>query len=270
MELPLVSVLMAVYNCENTVAEAIECIQKQTYSHWELIIVDDCSADNTYEEVKKAALSDQRIKVFRNETNKTLAPSLNICAQHASGDYLARMDGDDVCDATRFEKEIDVLLHHPEYAVVSCSLKFFDENGEYGKVLYKEHPQKEDFAKTSPICHAGCIIRREVFEALGGYSESPEVERIEDYDLWIRLYAAGYEAYNLQEYLYSMRDDRAAVTRKKFKFRITEYRLRKKACKQFQLPFKYRIHECTPLILGIMPKFLYSYLHKKRQTSEQT
>lgn len=264
---PLVSVLMAVYNCEETVEEAVKCIQNQTYTNWEMIIVDDCSTDNTLKVVKQLSIEDSRIKVFRNTVNKTLAPSLNICASQASGKFFARMDGDDVCDPTRFEKEMNVLLNHPEYAVVSCSLKFFDEYGEYGKVLYNEYPQKEDFAKTSPICHAGCIIRREVFEQLGGYDESPDVERIEDYDLWIRLYDAGYRAYNLQEYLYSMRDDRNARKRKKFKFRVTEYRLRKKACKLFGLPLKYKIHQFTPLILGVMPSFVYTYLHKKRQSS---
>lgn len=264
---PLISVLMAVFNCENTVAQAVKCIQNQTYTNWEMIIVDDCSTDNTLKVVKQLSNEDSRIKVFRNTSNKTLAPSLNICASHASGSFFARMDGDDVCDPTRLKKEINVLLNHPEYAVVSCSLKFFDENGEYGRVLYKEYPQKEDFAKSCPICHAGCIIRREVFEELGGYNESPDVERIEDYDLWIRLYDTGYLAYNLQEYLYSMRDDRNARKRKKFRFRVTEYRLRKKACKLFNLPLKYKIHQFTPLILGVMPSFLYTYLHKKRQSS---
>lgn len=267
MQLPLVSVLMAVYNCEKTVEEAIKSIQNQSYSNWELIIVDDCSNDNTYKVVQQLSVGDYRIKVFKNKTNRTLAPSLNVCASHASGDFFARMDGDDVCDSTRFEKEMVVLLSHPEFAVVSCSLKFFDENGEYGKVLYKEYPHKEDFARTSPICHAGCIIRRGVFEQLGGYDESPDVQRVEDYDLWIRLYNEGYQAYNLQEYLYSMRDDRNARKRKKFKFRVTEYQLRKKACRLFDLPLKLRIQQFTPLILGIMPSFVYTYLHKKRQSN---
>lgn len=267
MPLPLVSVLMAVYNCEKTVEDAIKCIQDQTYNNWELIIVDDCSNDNTYNVVQRLSINDSRIKVFKNDTNKTLAPSLNVCANYASGSFFARMDGDDICDNTRFEKEMAVLLSHPEFAVVSCSLKFFDENGEYGKVLYKECPQKEDFARTSPICHAGCIIRKDVFEQLGGYDESPAVERIEDYDLWIRLYNEGYQAYNLQEYLYSMRDDRNAIKRKKFKYRVNEYRLRKKACELFDLPLKFKVQQFTPLLLGIMPSFVYTYLHKKRQSN---
>lgn len=256
---------MAVYNCDRTVAQAIECIQKQTYTNWELIVVDDCSTDTTFQTVKSIANTDDRIKLYRNRENKTLAPSLNICAMHASGDFFARMDGDDLCDYTRLEKEMQVLLNHPEFEVVSCSLKFFDENGEYGKILYKEYPQKEDFAKRSPICHAGCIIRRDVFEELNGYNESPEVERNEDYDLWIRLYDAGYKAYNLQEFLYSMRDDRDAVKRKKFKYRIIEYKLRKKACNLFHLSFKYRLYQYKPIILGIMPLPLYLVLHKARQ-----
>lgn len=261
---PLVSVLMAIYNCEDTLEEAVDCILNQTYRNWELILYDDSSSDNTYEIASKIAVKDKRIKVFRNEKNLTLAPTLNKCLIKAQGEYTARMDGDDVCDKTRFEKEVDILNKHSEYAVVSCCMNLYDENGIYGKVHYNEEPQKIDFAVGSPICHAGCMMRKSVLEELGGYSNSPKVERIEDYDLWIRLYDAGYKAYNIQEYLYSMRNDRNAIKRKKYKFRITEYCLKKDMCKKFGLPVKYRIQSYKPLILGLVPSSVYKMLQKKR------
>lgn len=261
---PLVSVLMAIYNCEDTLEEAVDCILNQTYENWELIMYEDCSSDNTYELAKKLAEKDGRIKVFKNEKNLTLAPTLNECLKKAQGEYTARMDGDDVCDSTRFEKEVDVLNNHKEFAVVSCLMNMYDDEGIYGKVGFPEKPQKTDFANNSPICHAGCMMRKAVLEELGGYSNSPTVERIEDYDLWIRLYEAGYKAYNIQEYLYSMRNDRNAIKRKKYKFRITEYRLKKDMCKKFGLPVKYRIQSYKPLILGLVPSSVYKMLQKKR------
>lgn len=259
---PLVSVLMGIYNCADTLEEAVSCIINQTYTNWELILCDDCSTDDTYEIALEIANKDKRIIVIKNDVNMTLAPTLNRCLQEAKGEYCARMDGDDVCDLDRFEKEVDILNNYKEFAVVSSLMNLFDDNGVYGIVKYKEKPQKIDFSYGSPICHAGCMIRRTVLLELGGYCNSPEVERIEDYDLWIRLYARGYIAYNIQEPLYSMRDDRNAIKRKKFRFRITEYRLKRKMCKDFNLPLKYKIIAFKPIILGIMPSFIYRLLHK--------
>jgi glycosyltransferase EpsE len=261
---PLVSVLMAVYNCVDTLEEAVDCIINQTYTNWELIMFDDCSTDNTYKKALELSKKDNRIKVYRNDKNLTLAPTLNKCLDKAKGVYTARMDGDDVCDLNRFEKEVEFLNNHFEYAVVSSFMNLYDDNGIYGVVKYNEKPQKEDFAYSSPICHAGCMMRKEVLDKLEGYSNSSKVERIEDYDLWIRLYSAGYKAYNIQESLYSMRDDRNAIKRKKFKFRLTEYRLKRNMCKEFELPFKYKVMAFKPIILGMLPSFLYTALHKRK------
>lgn len=259
---PLVSVIMGVYNVESTLREAIKSIQNQTYENWELIICDDGSTDNTYNTAKIIAKTDSRIKVIKNERNLTLAPTLNKCIAKANGVYTARMDGDDVCDLNRFEKEVSFLNSNPEYAVVSSLMYLYDDSGVYGTVNYEEKPNKIDLIKDSPICHAGCMMRRSVLDELGGYNTSAEVERIEDYDLWVRMYAAGYKAYNIQEYLYSMRDDRNAIKRKKLKFRITEFKLKKKMCKEFNLPLKLRLYCLKPLVLGIIPSFIYSVLHK--------
>lgn len=264
MSQPLVSVLMAIYNCENTLEEAASCILNQTYTNWELILIDDCSSDKSYEVAQRIAESDERIKLFKNERNLSLAPTLNKCLEKATGEYIARMDGDDICALDRFEKEIAFLETNPEYALVSCQMDLFDDSGAYGTAHYKEKPQKKDFAYGSPICHAGCMMRKEVLIELGGYDTSLDKERIEDYDLWIRMYKAGYKAYNLQEVLYSMRDDRNAIKRKKFKYRLTEYKLKKKMCKSFDLPLKCKLLAYKPIILGLLPAPVYSILHRKK------
>lgn len=260
---PLVSVLMAVYNCADTLDEAIQTIIDQTYTNWELILYDDCSSDNTYSKCLEHAEKDPRIKAFKNEKNLTLAPTLNNCLKQAKGVYTARMDGDDVCDPTRFEKQVKFLNEHPEYAVVSCIMDVYDENGVFGTIKFPEKPDKEFLGITSPVCHAGCMMRKEVLQELGGYDASEEINRIEDYDLWFRLYKAGYKAYNIQEALYSMRDDRNALKRRSFKNRVNEYKLRVRICKAFKLPVKYRLMAFRPIILGFLPAFVYTALHKK-------
>lgn len=261
---PLVSVLMGIYNCADMLEEAVDCIINQTYTNWELIMCDDCSSDNTYETALKIAEKDSRIKVIKNDKNRTLAPTLNHCLQEAKGEFCARMDGDDVCDLNRFEKEVEFLSNHQEYAIVSCGMRFYDENGVYGEITNPEHPNYEDFVRQSPICHAGCMIRTDALRDVNGYSDDKAVERIEDYDLWIRMYAKGYKAYNIQTALYSMREGRNAIKRKKFKFRVTEYKLRKRACKDFDLPLKYKLKAFRPLIIGLMPSFIYTALHKSK------
>ena len=114
-----VSVIMGIYNCGPTLQEAIDSILAQTYSNWELILCDDGSGDNTY------AIADEyrrkypdRIVLLRNESNTGLNHTLNRCLEVATGDYVARMDGDDISLPDRFEKQVMFLDAHPEYTIV--------------------------------------------------------------------------------------------------------------------------------------------------------
>lgn len=260
--MPKVSILMGIYNCADTLEEAVECVRNQTFTDWELIMCDDGSKDNTLEVAQKIAQKDHRIKVIRNEKNLTLAPTLNRCAKVASGKYLARMDGDDVCDTTRFEKELKVLESNPGYAVVSCQMNLFDEGGIHRVVSYAEHPAVSDFVKRSPFCHAGCMMRKDVFDSIGGYSESMDYKRVEDYDLWVRMYRAGYAGYNIQEPLYSMRDDRNALTRRTLDNRKNEIRVKKNIIKWFNLAKRNYIYILVTAAKAITPSFIYKIVHK--------
>jgi glycosyltransferase EpsE len=262
-EKPLISVLMGIYNCEKTLEEAIQCIIDQTYENWELIMCDDCSTDNTYEIAKKIERKDSRIRVIKNDHNRTLAPSLNRCLGYANGEYIARMDGDDICTSDRFEKELDILMAHPEYALVSCNMNLYDTGGVYRVIHYAENPEKRGFVKASQFCHAGCMMRTSVLRELGGYSEEMYCARVEDYDLWVRMYALGYRGYNIQETLYSMRDDRDAHMRRTFKNRLNETRVEARAVKLLNLNKKYYVRTLIPLLKCLIPNFLYKYLHKK-------
>lgn len=260
--MPQVSVLMGIYNCADTLEEAVDSVINQTFTDWELIMCDDCSTDNTLEVAQKIAEKDSRIKVIKNEKNLTLAPTLNRCLEVASGKYVARMDGDDICDPTRFEKEIAVFEDHPEYAFVSCQMNLFDNEGIYRVIEYKEKPQKQDFIKGSQFCHAGCMVRAEAIKAVNGYSESSEYKRVEDYDLWVRMYKSGYIGYNIQEPLYSMRDDRNAFSRRTFENRKNEARVIKNVYKWFNMPKKNIIYVIKPIIKWFVPNGIYKYIHK--------
>lgn len=262
-----ISILMGIYNCAATLPEAIDSILAQTYTNWELIMCDDGSKDNTIEVAMEyvAGYSD-KIKLLKNEKNMGLNFTLNKCLEHATGEYIARMDGDDSCSCLRFEKEIEYLEDHLEYSLVSCHMELYDESGVFGVVKYKENPELKDFLKASQFCHAGCMIRAEVLRALGGYTVSDKFLRVEDYELWVRLYLAGYRGYNLQEVLYSMRDDRNAFKRRTFKSRVNESRVIKKICKEGKLDLFNYYYILIPILKWFMPRFLYRWLHRKKQS----
>lgn len=261
---PLISILMGIYNCSDTLEEAVQCIVNQTYENWELIMCDDCSLDDTYEVAKKLAEQEPRIVLIRNEKNMTLAPTLNKCLAVARGTYIARMDGDDCCDKQRLEKELEFLEKNKEFSLVSCQMLLFDSEGVYRTISHMCEPQKKDFPERSQFCHAGCMMKTNVMRALGGYSEEKSRKRVEDYDLWVRLYHAGYRGYNLQEPLYAMRDDRHAKKRRNWINRVNESRVKYQACKLFDLPLPYYRYMIIPIIKWLTPGFVYNIAHRKR------
>ena len=263
-ESPLISIMMGVYNCASTVEEAVHSIIAQTVTDWELIICDDGSSDNTYEVVQELARREPRIVLIRNDRNMGLAPTLNHCLSIARGTYTARMDGDDLCAPDRFEKELALLESDPTCAVVSCSMLSFDEEGFYGQSVYPERPEISDLLRASPFCHAGCMMRRNVLTALNGYNEHPSVERFEDYDLWCRLYQSGYYGRNLSEPLYSMRDDRNAFHRRKMKYRIRSFLYGIKIYRAFRPGIRYIPYVIAPVIKGLLPEKLYTFLRRKK------
>lgn len=261
---PKISVIMGVYNCASTLPDAIISIQAQTVLDWEFIICDDGSTDETWKIASKFQRQDNRIVLLRNDKNLGLNATLNKCLSVARGKYIARMDGDDICAPERFEKELALYDEHPEAGVVSCSMSFFDDDGVFGKMLYDLAPQPADLLHGSQFCHAGALMRRDVLLTLGGYSESKDTLRVEDYDLWVRMYAAGYCGFNTQEILYSMRDDRNAISRRTFQSRINESKVILRAGKAFGGGAKTWLYAVVPILKSACPQFVYKIAHKRR------
>lgn len=261
---------MGIYNCAATLTEAIDSIISQTYTNWQFIICDDGSKDNSYDIAKKYEKMDpDRFVVIKNESNIGLNSTLNRCLKIADGDYIARMDGDDVCAPTRFQKEVEFLNSHPDYAIVSTYMTTFDENGEWGCIKTLEYPQVKDFPTHVPMfCHAPCMIRKEAFMDVGGYTEDKRLLRVEDYHLWYKFYAKGYKGYNIPEALYKMRDDRNALHRRTVKARFNGIYATFVGFKMVHLPkwmYIYAIKNAVVEIIKIIiPDKLYILLHKRR------
>lgn len=261
-----ISILMGIYNCAGTLAEAIDSILSQTYTNWELILCDDGSSDDTY-----AIAQDyqnrfpDKIILLKNEKNMGLNYTLNHCLEHATGEFIARMDGDDISLPHRFETELVALEAEPDLDVVSCSMIYFDDDGDFGgNTQVCTYPQKEMLVRGTVHCHAPCMVRTETMRKVNGYSVDPKLLRVEDWHLWIKIYAAGGKGKNLTEPLYKMRDDRNAAARRKFRYRINEAHVAAFAVKTLNLPKWKYIYVLRPILVGLLPGFVYRFLHKQK------
>lgn len=265
----MVSIIMGIYNCEDTLPEAIESILSQTYQDWELIMCDDASTDNTLKIAQ--SYSEQyplKIKVIHNEKNMMLAASLNRCLEYAKGEYIARMDGDDVSVPERLEKQVDFLEQHEKYQVVGTWMQAFDKNGKKNVISIKDEPQVTDLPKFNPFHHATVLIRSDVMKALEGYTVSDFTRRTEDVDLWFRFFSQGYRGYNLSEVLYLVREDESAYKRRKLKYSVDASKVLFRGIRLLRLPAKYYIYTLKPIVSWATPRKLKVIVRNKMNNAE--
>lgn len=265
-----ISVLMGIYNCADTLAAAIDSILAQTYTDWELILCDDGSADHTYEVAEGYRRRyPEKIVLLKNERNMGLNYTLNRCLEQAKGAYIARMDGDDVSLPHRFAEELAALQAEPDLAVVSCPMIYFDETGDYARGRCgSEYPDPALLVHGPVHCHAPCMVRAEAMRMVGGYSVERKLLRVEDWHLWLKIYAAGGRGRNLAEPLYKMRDDRQAASRRKFRYRMNEAYVAALAVRKLKLPKWKYVFVLRPILVGLLPGPLYRYLHRKKMTGQ--
>jgi len=121
---------MPVYNAGDFLMEAIESIRNQIYTDWELIVIDDCSQDNSQKILNEFTTKDKRIKVFRKRRKEFLSGCLNLALKKCRGKYIARMDADDISLPLRFQKQVELLEKNPNLVAVGGHEEIIDENGE--------------------------------------------------------------------------------------------------------------------------------------------
>jgi teichuronic acid biosynthesis glycosyltransferase TuaG len=210
----LVSVIMPAYNAGKFIAESIACVQNQTFSNWELVIVDDGSTDNTAE-VVKSFLTDTRIRYIYQENAKA-GKARNNAIRSSTGTFLAFLDADDIWPADKLEKQM-ALFANPKIDLIFTNGYSFsstinepvdnmntivgDINMENSLPLFLERNQ---------IPNLSVVVKKSAVEAVGLLSEAPEI--IEDYHLWLKLMLAGYQFYGMKEKLFYYRIHAAQTT----------------------------------------------------------
>ncbi len=263
-----VSVLMGIYNCEDTLERSVESILDQTYDNIELILCDDGSTDDTLEVARDFARKDSRVKVLVNEENIKLGRTLNRCLEAATGEFCARMDGDDMSVSDRFEKQVRFLRENPDIDCVGTYMKIIDGSPVTKIRKAEPRPEIDALMKSNPCCHATIMMRTEVMRELNGYDVRKETERIEDVDLFWRFYLAGHKAATIPEPLYLVREDPFTYKRRKKKYNLTCAKYRWEAGKKAGLPLKKRLLAARQLVVAVTPNEIvrayHSFADRKR------
>ncbi len=259
-----VSVIMAVYNGAPNLAKSVGSIIEQSFTDWEFIICDDCSTDDTFKMLQQIAETDSRIKVIQNKHNSKLAYSLNHCLSESTGEYIARIDHDDIALPDRFAEQVKFLDENPEYDVVGGGVILYDDSGNERPVLNEEYPDVKIMKSKIPFFHPTIMMRKAAYDKLGGYTVSARTTRGQDMDLWFRFFAKGLKGYNLQVPVLKYHDD------------ISDYRKKnslKLACKFSQtmivgfklnnLPMYTYVYALKPIVAAILPKKIVFWFHRK-------
>ncbi len=207
--MPLVSVIMSVYNGERYLAQAVESILAQTETDFEFIIINDGSTDGTAELLRSYATRDTRIIVL-DQSNHGLTVSLNRALSEARGTYIARMDADDISAPDRLKKQIARLATHPDYGCVGSDILRIDEHGaEKGVEKLSRFDIVKRLPKRNTLVHGSLMFRAEVVTSLGGYRT--DYRYAQDYDLLLRLLSVA-KVGCVPEVLYQLRETKNSVT----------------------------------------------------------
>ena len=184
---PRITVLMSVYNGEKHLSEAIDSILQQTFTDFEFLIIDDGSLDNTRAILQRYSKKDGRIRVVRNDKNLGLTKSLNLGIDLAKGEYIARMDADDISLPTRFARQVAFMDTHPKVGVVgSYTLKQYKENSRIAKNPCTHEMIHAGLLTGPKIFHPTAFIRAAILRRHHIYYTN-EFTYAQDFDLWVKI-----------------------------------------------------------------------------------
>lgn len=239
--MPEITVFMTAFNASRHISNAIKSILNQTFTDFELLIIDDGSKDETYNIA--ASFTDSRIRILKNEQNKGLLFSRNIALKEAKGKYLAILDSDDIALENRLEIQYKEFQKRPKLALLGTPTVVIDdagkETGEYVDVKCgkEQIPTELFFANT--FIHSSILMKTEVFRVVGGY----QVHLAEDYDLWVRI-AMNHEVDNLNFPLVKYRKHDNNISKTQGDKLIAElYPIKQKQLDKINIPISKEIFE---------------------------
>ena len=212
----LVSIITPVYNCEHLIEETIKSVISQTYKNWEMILVDDCSPDNSADIIKRYSEKDNRIKYMKLQENSGAAVARNYALENSKGRFIAYLDADDLWKPEKLEKQIQFMLDN-DYAFTCTDYEKIDETGKSLNKIVKI-PQKVNynlFLRNTIIQTVGVMVDTKITgkEVL----VMPNIRRRQDAATWAQLLKAGYDCYEVPENLSYYRVVSNSLSSNKFK-----------------------------------------------------
>ena len=211
-EAPLVSVILPVYNGIQYLREAIDSILNQSFTNFEMIIIDDGSSDDSAALISSYA--DPRLRCIQ-QNNQGLAATLNRGIALASGSYIARMDQDDISLPERFEKQAAFLEAHDDYGMVGTWAEIWagdKKTGHGHKHPTENMPLQFELLFNNPFVHSSTMIRKTVFDEVGLYATDTSRQPPEDFELWSRI-ARKFKVANIPEVLHVYREIPKSMSR---------------------------------------------------------
>lgn len=209
----VVSIITPIYNCEQFLQETIKSVLEQTYTKWELILIDDCSTDNSLSIAEEAAKKDNRIRVIRLDQNSGPAIARNTGIEKAKSKYIAFLDSDDMWLPNKLEKQIS-FMEENQIPFTYTAYEKIDEDGSLRGII--SVPEKVTYKELLNTNVIGCLTAIYNTEQLGKVY-MPNIRKRQDYGLWLKILKKGIIAYGINEPLARYRVRRDSVSSNKLK-----------------------------------------------------
>jgi glycosyltransferase involved in cell wall biosynthesis len=263
---PLVSVIMATFNEPRILlTESIESILNQTYRNFELIILDDSASEDTISTIDEFAKMDSRIVVVRKNSKMGFVNALNEGIKRSKGEFIARMDGDDISLNDRFSKQLAFFKAHPNVEICGGAIIQIDENGKGSQII--KYPLDtiacRDFFKTRDIfAHPTVMYRKEYFTRTGCMYRQERWN--EDTMMWYDALMNNTEVANLEDVILKFRVPSQFYTNKRCGYKLGKYQLKKRLFinKNLHYGFQANLYAYCMFILMISPAFVRKIAYK--------
>lgn len=216
----LISIIMAAYNAEKTIEQAIDSVLDQTYSHFELLVIDDCSKDGTVKVVKSIAAKDSRVRLLSNESNSGVSYTRKQGLKEATGEWIAILDSDDIWTAEKLEKQIE-LQRKTNADLLFTGSAFMDTNG-HAIDWYLKAPAEITYAqllKQNILSNSSALVRKALYVKY--YAEGDGMH--EDFAIWLNILKEGRKAYGVDEPLLVYRIAKSSKSGNKVKAAIMNW-----------------------------------------------
>ncbi|MDA5133710.1 glycosyltransferase family 2 protein [Psychrobacter sp. ANT_H3] len=220
--MPKISIIMPVFNAKKYIDESIASVICQTYNDWELILIDDCSTDSTYDYLLVCYQENPKIKLLRNPVNSGAGASRNLGLKRASGQIIAFLDADDIWMPSKLEKQLTFMLNHKS-AIIHTSYSFINESGEQisGLVNVSKHVNLNSYMRNTEIGMSTVLINKEIV----GNFEFPSIRIHEDAGLWLELLGRGLISDGLNEVLVNYRVRKGQLSGNKIVAALNTFKL---------------------------------------------